>query len=787
MASRTFCIGTLFFCALMLLAGQIHAQATFLVGSSINTSADIGATELTGQISLTVSSGVSVASPLLIKYAAPITNNAASEIIVSGTGGLSTITSTPVLDRAGNTIRIDVPAGGGPSSEIRIAGVRVSLAGLGLTSVSANITAPVATGNTIVAGQGTVVVIGSVQQPFTVNLGINSLRVDNTTSSTTTFSFIISETYSTAFSSSVGSYGQTVATRIRLNPFPSIPSGVTLRFPRTATCAETGATLTTLSNQDETVPRADGTTTVVYQYASAAASDSTTESFPFEATATVTPPAGTGTIAVQATLLPIGIATPNAAFPSKDIPRYTERAVPDEADLLTGIVKLAFPFLSQTYVGAYTGIALTNPIPYRAKVTLAAYDEDGKLIGGPGITNPVNLILPPNGQYARLANEVFGSSFNASTSGTIIATGYSDSMRGLYLEGGTISGDGLDGADGDLAAKRTWVWPTLFHQGPSPATVLRMYNPSAGPANVTLKLYDESGTLVATSIASIAAGGTRVVDAKDVFSGSNLDALAGGYLTGSSNVGLSVSEIFGNRVASNVLPGQVGAQNATLLVPHFVNGAGYSTELTFVNMDPAVAGHLTLTLLDNSGKSVGGGSALVSLPPGAQKIQTIDQLFPALGSSFTTGYVRIDLEQRYLGPFATTAPIVGSVRFTAADGVGSTALPFSVPATQNFVYSHVAQDLGYFSGVAIINPNPTTAEMTLEVLAEDGSVVGSTAIELQPGYKIAKLLDELVPKSAGQLGGYVRVRSTVPVVSFSVFGTTDGRALSAIPAQDITQ
>jgi hypothetical protein len=772
-------------CLFLTCAMPLFAQAVFTVSSSSATGADIGVTELTGQLILSVSSGRTAAAPLFIHYSSKITNNSGSEISVLGNGGLSGIATSPVLDLADNAIRIDVPADAVAPSQVLIAGVRVDVTEPGLSNVTATISAPIATGNTILAGQETVVVLNSIRQPFTINFDADSIKLDNLKAASANGSIHLAEGYATAFSSAVGFLGQTVPTEIRFNPFPSNPHGVTITFARSATSPVSGASFTTLSGQDEAAPRDDGSTSVIYRFSGAADSDFTVESFSFDITVTVDPPAEAGPLTFQATLVPIGIAVPDSQFPLTDIPRYLERPLPDETDLQTGTVRFAIPFSSQDQKSAFTGIALTNPVPFRVKVNLAAYDAAGNLITGSGITNPVDLILPRNGQFARLASQIFGPGFNSSTSGTIVATAAASTMAGFYLEGGAIAREDLNGATADLVAVRSWVWPTVFHQGPAPATVLQMFNPGDKPATATLRLYDVSGTLQASSQVIVAPGGTQAREIGILFPAMDFNSLEGGYVTGVSDAGLAVSEIFGNSNDSNVLQGQLAVQRRSYLIPHFVTGAGYSTELSLVNMDPATTGQLTLTAFDEEGTPLGGGPVDVFIAPGNQYIKAVGQIFGSLGSTFTTGYIRVDLVASSLGPFVTAPAIAGSVRFTSAGGIGSTALPLFIPPSSDFVYSHVAQNLGYFSGVTVINPNATEVNVSLEVFATDGTPVGSTSLQLQPGQKISKLVAQFVPGSAGQLGGYVRVRSTLPVTSFSLFGTDDGKLLSAIPPQSV--
>src|SRR5436309_15768847 len=137
---------------LALWPASLFAQATFSVASAPTTAADIGLTELTGAITLSVFSGTTVAAPFRIEYTAPITNNSASEISVTGDGGLSGVALSPILDQTNSFILIDVTPGGISGDRIIIRGVRVNVANQDLTRVKAAISAPSAGGNAIAAG-----------------------------------------------------------------------------------------------------------------------------------------------------------------------------------------------------------------------------------------------------------------------------------------------------------------------------------------------------------------------------------------------------------------------------------------------------------------------------------------------------------------------------------------------------------------------------------------------------------------------------------------------------------
>lgn len=771
-------------CIFCLSAVPLFGQAVFSVSSSQSTAADIGVAELTGPIVLMVQSGTTVSAQFQVQYSAQVTNNAASEISITGTGNLVGIASHPTLSADVNSIVFTVPGGGVAGNQITIQGVRVAIAGQNYTSVTASISS---SSNTISAGQTVVAVINSILKPLAVDMSATqALSFSRGVATNATSSFVIKEGFVSAFAkqNNVGTpqaYGQTVGTRIRVTPYPSIPSGVTVTFPNTVH-ADSGSgvlNITPADTEDVTVPRDDGTTSVVYEFSGGGTTE--IDAFTITVSMHVSSTAGTGLIDFQVALVPAGIATPSTSYPSTDIPRYWERVIPDPSELpgFASTVEVAFPFRAQSDA-TYTAFALSNPLNFSVNVTLTPYYGSGS-----AIMDPVTLTIPANGQIARLATDVdvFGPGFNATAAGTIRAVGRTPTLAGFYLLG-DINGPRLDGATAEENTTGNWIWPVVFRQTPAPFTTFEMFNPGTATAGVTLTLSDSNGTTVATSSRSIAASGTVTQRFEELFPGVDLNSFAGGYVTGQSDVPLVVRETFGNSYDSNVLPGRAGQALSTFYLPHFASGGGYTTELTLVNTDLTAVAGLTVTLLDNNGTTIGTPAA-ISIQPRTQTIQTLADLFPALGESLTTGYIRIDVAQFFKGPFPATPLITGSLRFSAANGSSSSALPLVTSAASEFVYSHVAETAGYWTGVAILNTNSTSASVTLEVFTAGGASLGAKSLTLLPGHKIAQLLDQLIPATAGRSGGYVRITSDLPVTSFSLFGSNDGLSLSAIPLQDI--
>jgi hypothetical protein len=771
MRAKKFKIITAAFCLILFCTAGSFAQAVFTVSSTHPTAADIGHAELAGSIGLTVVAGTTVAAPLTVVYSAPITNNSASEITVNGTGALAA--STVSLDQASNTVIVRVAAGGHVGDALEISGVRVAIFGLNISKVSASIFSPDPSTNSLTAGETNPVVIAEIMQPFSIDQSANPpLSYAHGTVTQWSTSFTIAEMYQNAFAGSPAGIG-----RLRLIPFPSIPEGLQLTFPASVVAGD--ATFRTLSGNAETVPRADGSTDVVYQFVPGALSNSTKESFIFSATMNGSA-AGTGTIQFQAALIPLGLATPTAEFPSTDIPRYAERLVPDEIDLISGTTELLFPFREKSEE-AYTGIALTNPLNYRVRATLTAYDATGKTITGENITNPVQVDLARQGQYARLASEIFGDGFNSSSNGMIRVVGRSPNLRGFYLIGDN-SGPKLDGSVGIVPNVNWWNLPVVFREEPNPFNLLEIYNPGDSDATLDLRLMDENGNQAATQSLTLVPGATGLGDIRQIFD-IDLHSFQSGYIQGDSDLPLIIRQNFGNALESNVLNVKSGISQTTYFIPHFASGAQYTTELTLVNTDPAFWADLTLTPFSDSGSAMA-DPVSVRIMPGAQIVRTVANLFPDLGSELVTGSIKVSVKPANRGPILYAPPLLGCVRFANVNGSASASLPLLITPSNDFVYSHVAQNNDWFTGVAVLNQNADPASVTVNVYTNEGVKTGTYSTTLQPGERFSKLVYELIPATQGQSGGYIRVSSNAYLISFALFGTNDLRSLSAIPPQD---
>jgi len=93
--------------------------------------------------------------------------------------------------------------------------------------------------------------------------------------------------------------------------------------------------------------------------------------------------------------------------------------------------------------------------------------------------------------------------------------------------------------------------------------------------------------------------------------------------------------------------------------------------------------------------------------------------------------------------------------------------------------------MGYYNGLALYNPADQPNEVRLTVRNAEGQVTGEKSLTMPPGSRLANLLPELIPSTAGQIRGTIRVTSSLGVIAQELFGTND--FLAAVPAWPVVR
>jgi len=142
------------------------------------------------------------------------------------------------------------------------------------------------------------------------------------------------------------------------------------------------------------------------------------------------------------------------------------------------------------------------------------------------------------------------------------------------------------------------------------------------------------------------------------------------------------------------------------------------------------------------------------------------------------------LVQGYIRLSSSSTKISGYVRFgDPRDAQFQTALPFVSQGRTSLLYSQVAQDDLFFTGAALINPNPDAADIFISVFDTEGVRIGAGNTRIPANGRISRLLPELIPGLPSMKKGYFKILSSRPLLSFGVFGTHSLSVLSAVPPQ----
>ncbi len=205
----------------------------------------------------------------------------------------------------------------------------------------------------------------------------------------------------------------------------------------------------------------------------------------------------------------------------------------------------------------------------------------------------------------------------------------------------------------------------------------------------------------------------------------------------------------------------------TLFSAQLAASHGYYTQVKLINT-ATESRQITLWATGDIGQPLA-DPVVVDLPAGASFDQDAATLFQ-WNSTQRIGSLRSE---------ADGAGIIGDVVFgDVAGGTMVAALPLQTQLMRESVFGHVANALGFFTGIAVLNPGQAETDVTIQVFADDGRQTGETIRRLAAGVRLVGQLTELVPETTGQIGGYVRLVSTQPIVAQQLFG--NGNILSAV-------
>ena len=430
---------------------------------------------------------------------------------------------------------------------------------------------------------------------------------------------------------------------------------------------------------------------------------------------------------------------------------------------------LNFPRLSSEE-NTFTGVAIVNPSAQVALVTFTAYGEDGELLTG--INNPVPLMVPAKSQLAQLTSEIFGSGLDPATVGWFQATSSVDDLTGffLFLNGSLTL---LDGADLPVSAVKIIFNKIRIDAGHQ--TEINLINPGDDPADLELQIIEGDSPAVVEELILPAKGVVRL-DVATFFEITEIAPEA--YLAVSSDFDIAGFEFI--KTPNGDLLGLNGRstseQLTNLYFPQVAVLGPWETNLGLVNYSPEPV-ILTISVFKPDGtrydsNDLQNNPVTRSLNGEASLLEDVETMFGFSGEETLEGWIQVE---------ATSAAVNGYISY-GIPGAGSLAAVAAISQGQDrAIFSHIGTNQGFFTGLAILNAAALATDVRILALNPSGEVLGSFDTFLQPGQRISKLIDDLIPGAANQTGGLIWIKSQRPVYLTSLFGTS--KVLANVPPQ----
>ena len=422
----------------------------------------------------------------------------------------------------------------------------------------------------------------------------------------------------------------------------------------------------------------------------------------------------------------------------------------------------------------YTGFAIANLDVADAQFTFTAYDPDGNQLAGANVTNPARRTVKRGGQLPVIDSQLFG--FDAGPIGWIKVESTVSKISSFFMTFDSKLAL-LDGASASSDLSTDFILPEAGEAG---SNRIYLANPGSDAVGVRLDLMKSDGTVRDSVSSQIKADGALAADIyADLFGQDAADP--SDYLRVTASRGVVPFEVLAEEGKDiRVLNGaDATGGSSELYSPQYVVGGPWQSKISVVNLESRAARVLMHFVPDDP--TMTEATQVFDIPANGKLYVSEQRLFldPAIDpeQTITQGYVEI---------MSDGARLTGSVTFgNSGEQNFSSALPLVDDLRDSVVFSHVASNKTYFTGIALLNPGSTSAVATIDLYRSDGVREASVTATVPAGSRKCKLLTELFQSLVGKdrTSGYVRINSNAPLACFALFGTSDLSVLSAIPAQ----
>jgi hypothetical protein len=413
-----------------------------------------------------------------------------------------------------------------------------------------------------------------------------------------------------------------------------------------------------------------------------------------------------------------------------------------------------------------SGFVLLNPDPLIATVSVYFINTAGSPLASKTFT------ISSGGQSANLGIDLFP---DVTANGWVYVLTDTEGMQAFWLN----YNDDLTSLDGAEALSYDTIGADQIIPLVAGQTELNVINPNFIRLQVTIRLFGSNGELAAPVSRTLTPAGAFQAQASELFPTADLTVAR--YL----RIQTSTATIASSAVIRGYLvPKEMTAVNGInvsarneLTFPHVImgvlGGANYSTVLGITNTS-AAAQTVTIVFNSDSGDTF---TSTRNIPAGGSLRETAAELF-GFSNDFRSGWLKATGSSAITG-FAAYADTIG----------GGLAVAPAGKAESKIFLSHIANGSpAWQTGIALLNASGSTANVEIYAMTPAGGLIGGAAnvatarITLEPGKKLAKIIDELIPQTRGVNGGFVFVTSDVPVFGLELFYTRDLNVLSNVSA-----
>jgi hypothetical protein len=204
------------------------------------------------------------------------------------------------------------------------------------------------------------------------------------------------------------------------------------------------------------------------------------------------------------------------------------------------------------------------------------------------------------------------------------------------------------------------------------------------------------------------------------------------------------------------------AVHEELVLPHFVMGAGYHTEITISNPEPAREAEVTLLLTDQNGLPLDGALESTSFSLRPLSSRTLSS--SSTGSAIRIGKVVARSDSR-ISAFATIR----------APGLAPIAV-YPAALSRNLVFP-VRRSLSSAINTAFVVSNTSSRDflVTISLLNAESQEVASLSQTIQPGQQLSRFLHEFFPAIGNEdFTGSVTVRAAGQLTVLALRFERDG-------------